>query len=71
MTDPRRAFPTLILILFGLAHTDAVAQTPPAERPPNVVIIFTDDQGYSDVDCFGARGFETPHLDRMAAEGAA
>ena len=36
---------------------------------PNVVIIFTDDQGYADVGCFGAKGFDTPHLDRMAAEG--
>jgi arylsulfatase A-like enzyme len=36
---------------------------------PNVVIIFTDDQGYADVGVFGARGFATPHLDRMAAEG--
>ena len=39
------------------------------DRLPNVVIIFTDDQGYSDVGVFGAEGFETPNLDRMAAEG--
>ena len=38
-------------------------------RPPNVVIIFTDDQGYADVGVYGAEGFETPHLDKMAAEG--
>lgn len=38
-------------------------------RPPNFVIIFTDDQGYADVGCFGAKGFETPNLDRMAVEG--
>jgi len=37
---------------------------------PNFVVIFTDDQGYADVGCFGADGFETPNLDRMAAEGA-
>ncbi|MBA7645057.1 N-acetylgalactosamine-6-O-sulfatase [subsurface metagenome] len=37
---------------------------------PNFVIIFTDDQGYADVGCFGAKGFETPNLDQMAAEGA-
>ena len=38
-------------------------------RPPNFVIIFADDQGYADVGCFGAEGFETPNLDRMAGEG--
>ncbi|UCE08844.1 MAG: sulfatase-like hydrolase/transferase [bacterium] len=36
---------------------------------PNIVIIFIDDQGYADVGCFGAKGFETPNLDRMADEG--
>ncbi len=40
-----------------------------ANRPPNVVIIFTDDQGYADVGSFGAQGFETPNLDRMAQNG--
>lgn len=39
------------------------------DRPPNIVIIFTDDQGYEDVGVFGAKGFETPNLDQMAAEG--
>jgi arylsulfatase A len=36
---------------------------------PNFVIIFTDDQGYADLGCYGAEGFQTPNLDRMAAEG--
>ena len=38
-------------------------------RPTNVVLIFTDDQGYGDVGVYGAEGFRTPHLDRLAAEG--
>ncbi len=45
----------------------ALAAEPP-ERP-NVVIIFCDDLGYGDIGPFGAQGYETPHLDRMAAEG--
>jgi arylsulfatase A-like enzyme len=40
---------------------------PPAR--PNVIIVFTDDQGYGDVGCFGAKGFVTPNLDRLADEG--
>ena len=39
------------------------------EKKPNIVIIFTDDQGYADVGVFGAKGFTTPNLDLMAAEG--
>ena len=46
------------------------AISPAAARKPNIVIIFTDDQGYADVGKFGAEGFETPNLDRMAEEGA-
>lgn len=38
-------------------------------KKPNFIIIFADDQGYSDVGCFGAKGFKTPNLDRMAKQG--
>ena len=36
---------------------------------PNIVIIFTDDQGYGDLGCYGAQGFSTPNIDAMAKEG--
>jgi len=38
-------------------------------RSPNIVIIFMDDMGYADIGPFGAEGYETPNLDRMAKEG--
>ncbi|MCR9202154.1 MAG: sulfatase-like hydrolase/transferase [Planctomycetaceae bacterium] len=52
----------LIACLCGSSHTIA------ADRP-NIILIFTDDQGYQDLGCFGSKSIRTPHLDRMAAEG--
>ena len=51
-----------ILSLFPVA---ALA----ADPPPNVVIVFADDLGYGDLGCYGAKGYTTPNLDRMAKEG--
>lgn len=38
-------------------------------RQPNVVLIFTDDQGSIDLNCYGAKDLYTQHLDRLAKEG--
>lgn len=40
-----------------------------ASPKPNFVIIFTDDQGYQDLGCYGSPDIATPHLDKMATEG--
>ena len=37
--------------------------------PPNVVFIFADDLGYGDLSCYGATQVQTPHIDRLAADG--
>ncbi len=60
--------------LYDTALTAALLTIPglscrrTGERP-NIVIIYTDDQGYSDVGVYGARRFTTPNLDRLASEG--
>ena len=36
---------------------------------PNFVIIFTDDQGYGDLSCFGSKTIRSPRLDKLAKEG--
>ncbi len=46
-----------------------VVADPVSAEPPNIVVIFTDDQGYGDLGCYGSPGIETPNIDRMAAEG--
>jgi len=38
-------------------------------QKPNFVIIFTDDQGYGDLGCFGSKTIRSPRLDKLAVEG--
>ena len=58
-----RLIATLCLLLISSFGIRA------AEKQPNIVIIFTDDQGYADVGVFGAKGFTTPNLDKLASQG--
>lgn len=60
-------FFTLLLMLS--CKETKVETTSDETRPPNVVLIFTDDQGYNDVGVFGAGDIKTPNLDQMAKDG--
>ena len=58
---------TVLTFLVGAAFP---AAAPGDEAsPPNLVLIFCDDLGYGDLGCYGARGYQTPNLDQMAARG--
>jgi len=60
----------LILCSLVLSAAPALrAADKPSIGKPNVVIVFTDDQGFGDVGVYGQTNFTTPNLDRMAAEG--
>ncbi len=39
-----------------------------AADKPNFIIIFTDDQGYGDLGCFGSTKIKTPNIDQLATE---
>ena len=54
----------LILISFQIFSQNST--TKPGK--PNVIVILTDDMGYSDIGCFGSE-IKTPNIDRLAANG--
>lgn len=61
----------LTLSFLGATLTSALGNVGASDSKalPNIILIVTDDQGYSDVGAFGAQNFKTPHLDRLAREG--
>jgi arylsulfatase A-like enzyme len=61
--------PFSLLLFAGLLPALSGWVSPPAPTKPNVVLFFIDDLGYGDLSSYGALGYTTPNLDRMAAEG--
>ncbi len=62
-TIRRVLFGALIFSLWPV--TSEAAPT----RPPNIVFILVDDQGYYDLGCYGAAEVKTPRIDAMAEQG--
>lgn len=46
----------------------AISQVSSQEKP-NILFILTDDQGYGDLGCYGAKDIATPAIDKLCAEG--
>lgn len=57
-------YPMVGLAVFCLGDFPAAAET-----PPNIVFVLADDLGWSELECYGNQFNETPHLDRLAAQG--
>ena len=56
---------TLVLGLIYLLPTPVSAQ----RRPPNIVVIVTDDMGYADIGIHGCKDIPTPNIDALARSG--
>ena len=66
----RVVLPLLILLALLLVAPVGPRVTGARTQPlPNIVLIYADDLGYGDLGSYGAQGYQTPNLDRMAAEG--
>jgi len=66
----RRDFLKVLGLTAGsLIITGSVSGKQRAARKPNVILIFTDDQGTIDVNCYGSKDLYTSNLDRLAKEG--
>ncbi|TVZ16591.1 sulfatase [Maribacter sp. MAR_2009_72] len=59
-----------VLLMLCIAQNIYGQKVAQQRNVPNVILIFTDDQGYNDVGIFGATDIATPHLDQMARDGA-
>ena len=61
----RLTFLLLSLVLFGCNNAKQKNDT-----PPNLIVIMTDDMGYADVGFNGCTDIPTPHIDKIAYQGA-
>lgn len=60
----------LTLLIFAATVLATWKQASLAVEKPNIIVIYTDDQGFGDASCLNPNAkFQTPNLDRLATEG--
>jgi arylsulfatase A-like enzyme len=59
----------LITTLIFSACTQPSREEDELDALPNIILIFTDDQGYNDLGVYGSPDIATPHIDKLAREG--
>jgi len=65
--ESKLIIPILLITTLVCQGGDASGDT--VNKPPNIVFFLVDDLGWSDVGCFGSSFYDTPNIDRLAAEG--
>ena len=61
---------SLIIIFYVLLQAVALdAALEAADKQPNVILIYTDDQGSVDANCYGSKDLITPNIDALAKNG--
>jgi arylsulfatase len=60
---------SFILFCVGILSCATKNSDKKPDGPPNIIVIFADDQGYRDLACYGAPNIKTPNIDQMASEG--
>lgn len=58
-----------VCVLAAMLAIVCSQRTLRAADQPNIVILFTDDMGYGDLQCYGHPQIRTPNIDRLAADG--
>ena len=66
----KRTLALLITLLLAPPATLDGADMPTAAGRPNIVLFLIDDLGWRDLGCQGSTFYQTPHIDRLAQEGA-
>lgn len=65
----RTTFPAVLAFLVGASAIETAPGAPAEHRPPNVIFILLDDQGWADGGSLGHPYMKTPAIDRLVREG--
>jgi len=68
MTTRRDFLKTMGLAAATLAAPRALTAAPKRKKQPNIILIMSDDMGFSDIGCYGSE-ISTPALDKLASNG--
>src|SRR6478609_10267163 len=56
----------IYVLIFIFIFKSLAAQK---DQRPNIIYIMADDLGYADLSCYGRKDYQTPHLDKLCAQG--